>query len=68
MIEEKRLTVEDVMEYLQVSRSTVNRAISSGKLKSYKVGQLRRIKPEWLHEYEEHLIESSNLSEKIQTS
>ncbi|WP_025720281.1 helix-turn-helix domain-containing protein [Paenibacillus sp. 1-18] len=55
------LTIEDVMEYFRVSRATVSRAIKAGKLKSYKLGGQRRIKLEWLREYEDLLIESSAL-------
>ncbi|SEI77390.1 helix-turn-helix domain-containing protein [Paenibacillus polymyxa] len=53
------LTVEDVMEYFRVSRPTVARAIKARKLKSYKLGGQRRIKLEWLKEYEDSLIASS---------
>lgn len=45
------LTVRDVAAYLGVSKPTVDRRISSGELKSYKNGRLRRIKRDALLEY-----------------
>lgn len=58
------LTIEDAMNYFQVSESTIRRAIKSGKLKSYKLGQQRRIKPEWILEFESELIASAEADEK----
>lgn len=40
----KYLTVEEIMGILQVSRTTAYGFISSGRLKSYKVGRLVRIR------------------------
>lgn len=56
---QRRLTIGDVMEYFQVSESTVRREMKSGKLKSYKQGQQRRTTLEWVLEYEAELIASS---------
>lgn len=54
------MTLEDVGAYLQISRSTVDRLIKSGKLRSYLVSpQRRRVKQEWLLEYEAQLITES---------
>ncbi|MEK3915220.1 helix-turn-helix domain-containing protein [Paenibacillus sp. FSL H7-0331] len=49
------LTVRDVATYLGISKATIDRRISTGKLKSYKDGKLRRIKREDLLEYIEAL-------------
>jgi|LSQX01.2.fsa_nt_gb excisionase family DNA binding protein len=40
------MTVEDVCEYLQVSKSTVFRWTNQGKLPAYKFGGARRYKRE----------------------
>lgn len=40
------MTTEDVCEYLQVSKSTVYRWVSEGKLPGYKFGGARRYKRE----------------------
>ena len=40
------MTTDDVCEYLQVSRSTVYRWVSEGKLPGYKFGGTRRYKRE----------------------
>lgn len=53
------LSVNDVAEYFKTSRSTVFRWIKSGKLKSFMVGGQRRVKKEWLLEYENELIAES---------
>ncbi|GIO42532.1 helix-turn-helix domain-containing protein [Paenibacillus apis] len=50
------VSVDDVAEYFKVSRSTVFKAMKSGKLKSYKFGRQRRIKREWVMEFEYSLI------------
>lgn len=55
------MTIEDVGAYLQISRATVDRLIKAGKLKSYLVSpQRRRVKLEWLLEYEAALIAESS--------
>jgi len=53
------LTVRDCMDYLGLSKATVERRIRSGELKSYKSGRSRKIKREWLLEYEQHLIKQA---------
>ena len=40
---ENYLTVKDVMKILRISRTTAYGLISSGRLKSYKVGRLVRV-------------------------
>lgn len=52
MINDGMLTIPDVMEHFKISDSSVRRLLKSGELKSIKVGMQRRIKPEWLKEYE----------------
>ena len=61
------LTIEDAMAYFRVSKSTIQRAIRSGKLKSYKFGQQRRIKHEWLLEFEADLIASAEAEDRRET-
>lgn len=53
------LSVRDCAAYLGLSKATIDRLISSSKLRSYKNGRLRKIKREWLLEYEEQLIAES---------
>jgi excisionase family DNA binding protein len=53
------LTKKDIMEYFQTSESTVSRWIRSGQLKSYKLGQQRRIRLVDLSEFESQLISES---------
>ncbi|MNM25409.1 Helix-turn-helix domain protein [compost metagenome] len=50
------VSIDDVADYFKVSRSTIFRAIYAGKLKSFKLGKHRRIRREWITEYEESLI------------
>ncbi|UNK20193.1 helix-turn-helix domain-containing protein [Paenibacillus sp. N3/727] len=57
-------TISDVMSYFRLSRSTVSKLISTGKLKSFKYGNKPRIKREWILEYEESLIKASLNNEK----
>lgn len=51
--------ISDVMDYFQLSRTTIYRLIKTGKIKSYKYGNKPRIKREWVLEYEESLIAAS---------
>ena len=48
------MTVRELQDALKVSRSTVHRAIKSGKLKAFKVGRNVRVEKEevrkWLQE------------------
>lgn len=53
------LNVEGVMAYFNSSKSTIERAITSGKLKRYKQGQVRKFKREWVLEYEAIMIAES---------
>ncbi|WP_258959131.1 helix-turn-helix domain-containing protein [Paenibacillus tyrfis] len=56
------LNVRDAAVYLKLSKATIDRRISSGDLKSYKNGRLRRIAREDLLDYEARL--KSNQSKK----
>lgn len=60
------LTVNDVAAYLGISKTTVDRRISSGELKSYKNGRLQRIKREALLEYMATLERAGGLDGKQQ--
>jgi len=53
MTKEELLTVKDAMRVLRLSRLSIYRAISSGRLKALKVGggKLWRIRPEVLEDY-----------------
>lgn len=53
-------SVDDVAEYFKVCRSTIFKAMRSGKLKSYKFGRQRRIKREWVMEFEASMIADVN--------
>ncbi|MBS5910731.1 MAG: helix-turn-helix domain-containing protein [Paenibacillus macerans] len=53
------VTVNDVAKYFKVSRSTIFKAIKSGALKSYKFGRQRRIKREWVLEYQNGLLKKA---------
>ncbi len=48
---EQMLTIQQVMERLQVSDETVYRYIRSGKLKAMRVGGLWRVSPEDLEKF-----------------
>lgn len=48
---EEYLKVEDVMRILKVSRTTAYEIIHAGRLKSYKVGRLVRIKADDLERF-----------------
>ncbi|WP_211750414.1 helix-turn-helix domain-containing protein [Paenibacillus sp. Marseille-Q4541] len=52
MFSQEMLTIPEVMKHFKISDSSVRRLLKSGELKSIKVGMQRRIKPEWLKEYE----------------
>jgi excisionase family DNA binding protein len=47
------LTVEDVINILKISRTTAYALIHSGRLKSYKIGRLVRIKSQDLGRFVE---------------
>ncbi|MDH6670221.1 excisionase family DNA binding protein [Paenibacillus sp. LBL] len=55
--------IADVMDYFQLSRTTIYRLIKSGKIKSYKYGNKPRIKREWVLEYEAELVGSADVEE-----
>jgi excisionase family DNA binding protein len=54
----KMLTASDVCDMLQVSRGFVNRLVRAGKLRSYKIGRLRRFS---LEDILAHLSESADV-------
>lgn len=60
------VTVDDVAKYFKVCRTTIFKAMKSGKLKSYKFGRQRRIKREWVYEFEASMI--GDLQKKDQTT
>ena len=49
--QKKFLTIKQVADQLQVSESTVRRAIRAGKLQSTKVLGSIRIQPEWVDKF-----------------
>lgn len=55
--------ISDVMDYFQLSRTTIYRLMKSGKIKSYKFGNKPRIKREWVLEYEAELMGSAEMEE-----
>ncbi|GJM84089.1 hypothetical protein HMSSN139_65850 [Paenibacillus sp. HMSSN-139] len=57
-------SVDDVAEYFKVCRSTIFKAMRSGKLKSYKFGRQRRIKREWVMEFEASMIADADQPRK----
>jgi excisionase family DNA binding protein len=59
------LNVKDVMGYFNTSKSTIERAITAGKLKCYKQGQIRKFKREWVLEYEAAIIAESQTDGEV---
>ena len=53
MMEEKILMINDVAEYLKISRGTVYNLMEKGELKYFKVGNLTRFKMSDVIEYVE---------------
>lgn len=53
------LTVKQAYEYLNIGRTRMFAFIRTGAIKSYKNGKSRRIKREWLLEFEKALIEDA---------
>lgn len=51
---------EEAAEYLRLGLSTVRALIKSGELRSVKIGHLRRIPAEALHEYVQRLDREQN--------
>lgn len=50
------LTIQDAATYFKRCTKTIRNRIKSGDIKSYKEGQEYRIRREWIHEYEQSLI------------
>ncbi|WP_373865255.1 excisionase family DNA-binding protein [Paenibacillus koleovorans] len=50
------LTVKQSYEYLNIGRTRMFALLKTKKVKSYKHGKSRRIKREWLLEYERELM------------
>ena len=46
MVQEELLTFKEVMHWLRVSRSTLNRMIEAGQLRGHKVGSTWRFYPQ----------------------
>nr|WP_281272076.1 excisionase family DNA-binding protein [Paenibacillus flagellatus] len=57
------LSVLDAAAYLNVGKATIDRRISSGVLRSYKDGRLRRIRREDILEYQARLLRESERRE-----
>jgi excisionase family DNA binding protein len=51
------LTAEEVAEALRIGRCTVYDLIRSGQLRSFKIGKLRRIPVEAVHEYARRMLD-----------
>jgi excisionase family DNA binding protein len=49
--EQAIMTVQDVMDFLQLSRATVYRLVDQGAFPSYKIGRGLRFKREDIEEY-----------------
>lgn len=56
---EELLTVEQAAEILHVSRDKVYYLLRSGRLRSVKIGKLRRISPAWIAEFIEEAEDAS---------
>lgn len=58
ILEKEVLTINDVMELLNISRRTVQNWIKSGKLKAVKIGSQIRIPREYYKEFmNNHVIQ-----------
>jgi excisionase family DNA binding protein len=51
------LTAEEVAEALHIGRCTVYDLIRSGHLRSFKIGKLRRIPVDAVHEYARRMLD-----------
>jgi excisionase family DNA binding protein len=54
------LTAEEVAEALHVGRCTVYDLIRSGQLQSFKIGKLRRIPVDAVHEFAKRMLAESD--------
>ena len=54
------LTAEEVAEALNVGRCTVYDLIRTGQLQSFKIGKLRRIPVDAVHDYARRMIEQAD--------
>ncbi len=48
---QKMLTAKDICQMLQVSRHTLDKLVKTGRIKSYRIGRLRRFSAEDVMEY-----------------
>jgi len=55
----KLLKIEDVMEQLQISRSTVNRLIKSGQLPYMNIGRSVRFNEKTIEDFCNNLMEAT---------
>ena len=55
---ERLLTVEDIMHYLSAGRTKVYELLSSGQLRSLKVGRRRLVRPQDLQRFLNDLIDA----------
>lgn len=61
ILEKDVLTVDDVMELLEIKRETVHKWIKKGKLKAVRVGRQLRIPKKFYIEFmEKNTIDNSN--------
>ncbi len=57
------MTVQDVMDFLQISRATVYRLVEQGAFPSYKIGRGVRFKRQDIEEYFEQQKQTQNQQE-----
>jgi len=56
-------TIPDIMQMAKISRQTAYNEINSGRLKSYKIGSLRRVSPEAANDWIAQLESESQKGE-----
>jgi excisionase family DNA binding protein len=54
------LTAEEVAEALHIGRCTVYDLIRTGQLQSFKIGKLRRIPVDAVHDYTRRMLDDSD--------
>jgi excisionase family DNA binding protein len=56
------LSVEDLMEHLHAGRTTIYELLGSGRIRSFKVGRRRLVRPQDLQEFIDGLLDVSEAS------
>lgn len=56
------LTAEEVADALNIGRCTVYDLIRTGQIQSFKIGKLRRIPVEAVHEFARRMIEDGDVA------